>query len=70
MTDAFILALPDFTIPFTLEIDASGLAVGMVLMQHNHPISFFSKNFCPRLQRASLYVREPHAITTAVHKWR
>lgn len=47
MTDAFILALPDFTIPFTLKIDASELAMGTVLMQHNHPISLFSKNFCP-----------------------
>lgn len=39
-------------------------------MQRDHPIAFFSKPFCPRLQRASTYVRELHAITTAVRKWR
>lgn len=39
-------------------------------MQRDHPIAFFSKPFCPRLLRASTYVRELHAITTAVRKWR
>ncbi|MCH82581.1 hypothetical protein A2U01_0003391 [Trifolium medium] len=44
--------------------------MGAVLMQNNHPIAFFSKQFCPRLLRSSTYVRELHAITTAVKKWR
>lgn len=66
MTKAPVLALLDFTIPFNLETDASGLVMGAVLMQHNHPIAFFSKPFCPRLLKASTYVHELHAITTAV----
>jgi hypothetical protein len=70
MTCAPILISPDFTVPFILETDASGAAMGAVLMQNNHPIAFFSKPFCPRLLRASTYVRELHAITTAVKKWR
>ncbi|KAI4313482.1 hypothetical protein L6164_026461 [Bauhinia variegata] len=70
MTAAPVLALPDFSIPFTLETDTSGMAMGAVLMQSDHPIAFFSKPFCPRLKRSSTYVRELHAITTAVHKWR
>ncbi|MCI07349.1 hypothetical protein A2U01_0028415, partial [Trifolium medium] len=65
MTHAPILVSPDFTIPFILETDASGVAMGAVLMQNNHPIAFFSKPFCPRLLRASTYVRELHAITSA-----
>jgi len=69
MTEALVLALPDFTVPFVLETDVSGLAMRVVLMQHSHPIAFFSKPFCPRLQRASTYVRELHAITTVVRKW-
>jgi hypothetical protein len=70
MTEAPTLQLPDFTKPFTLETDASGLAMVAVLMQDSHPIAFFSKPFCPRLQRSSTYIRELHAITTAVKKWR
>lgn len=70
MTQAPVLALPDFSVPFTLETRSSGLAMGVVLMQHGHPLAFFSKTFCPRLQRASTYVLELHAITTAIRKWR
>ena len=70
MTQAPVLALPDFSLPFTLETDASGIAMGVVLMQRGHPLAYFSKLFCPRLQHASTYIRELHAITTAVRKWR
>jgi len=69
MTQALVLALPDFSVPFTLETRSSGLTMGAVLMQHGHPLAFFSKIFCPRLQRASTYVLELHAITTAIRKW-
>ncbi|PNX92763.1 Ty3/gypsy retrotransposon protein [Trifolium pratense] len=70
MTEAPTLSVPNFSIPFDLETDASGKAMGAVLMQLSHPIAFFSKQFCPRLLRSSTYVRELHAITTAVKKWR
>jgi len=64
------LRLPDFQQPFTVETDASVIAVGAILSQANHPITFFSKKMCPCLQSASFYVREMHAITKAIKKWR
>lgn len=70
MTTTLVLALPDFTIPFNLETVASNTAMGAVLHQQGHPIAYFSKPFCPRLQQASTYVRELHAIVAAVCKWR
>lgn len=69
MTEALVLALPDFNLPFTLETDASDLAMSAVLMQNHHPIVFFNKPFCPRLQHASTYVHELYAIVVAVRKW-
>ena len=70
MTATPVLALPDFTIPFVLETDASGSGMGDVLMQRGHPIAYFSKQFCPKLLRSFTYIRELHTITTAVKRWR
>lgn len=70
MTQAPVLSLLDFSIPFTVKTDAYGVVKGVVLTQRDHPLAFFSKAFCPQLQHASIYVRELHAVMNAVHKWR
>jgi len=67
---ALVLALPNFKIPFVVETDASMSGMGAVLTQECHPISFFSKQFCPKLMNASTYVCELAVITSAVKKWR
>lgn len=57
MTQAPVLALPNFSSPFVIETDASGSGMGVVLLQKNHPIAYFSKQFCPKLLRSSTYIR-------------
>jgi hypothetical protein len=70
MTETPVLALPNFDEDFTVETDASGTGMGVVLCQNNHPICYYSRKFCPKMQQASTYVRELCAITSAVKKWR
>ncbi|WVZ21116.1 hypothetical protein V8G54_008438 [Vigna mungo] len=41
-----------------------------VLLQNGHHIAYFSMIFCSRMARASAYLRELHAITSAVKRWR
>lgn len=65
-----MLAIPNFTIPFVIEVDASAQGVGAVLTQNKHPIAYFSKALGPHGQAKSIYEKELMAIVLAVQKWR
>lgn len=70
ITHAPVLALPDFTQPFTLETDASGSGIRAILSQGSHPIAYFSKRLTVKMQHQSTYVRELYAISEAIAKFR
>jgi RNase H-like domain found in reverse transcriptase len=65
-----VLALPDFTQPFTLKTDASDKGMGAVLMQKGRPIAFLSKALGMKNQHLLTYEKELLALLTAVTKWR
>ncbi|MCH82791.1 hypothetical protein A2U01_0003603, partial [Trifolium medium] len=70
MVSAPILSLPNFTVPFVVQTDASGFAMGAVLLQDKHPLAYFRKVFCPRMASASTYIRELYDITSVVKRCR
>jgi hypothetical protein len=43
MSTCPFLALPDFSLPFTLEFDAFREGIGVVLMQKRHPLTYESR---------------------------
>lgn len=65
-----VLAIPDFTKPFTIETDASDNGIGAVLQQEGHPIAFLSKPLGTRTSGLSTYEKEYLAILMAVDRWR
>ena len=69
LTNAPILALPNFSKTFKLECDASSVGIGVVLLQGGHPIAYFSE----KLHGASLnyptYDEELYALVRAFQTW-
>ena len=64
-----VLALPDFSQPFIVETDASGIGIGAVLMQNGHPLAYISKALSFKHQGLSVYEKELLVIVHAVTKW-
>lgn len=53
---ALVLALPNFSQPFQVQTDGSGVGIGAVLMQQGHHVAYFSKKHHFHLFKASTYV--------------
>src|SRR6266404_1358890 len=70
-----VLKQPELDNPFELEVDASGFAVGAVLLQHGddnkqHPIGYYSATLIEAERNYDIYDLELLAIIKALCNWR
>ena len=70
MTSTPVLALPDFSQPLTVEIDASATGIGAILLQNNHPIAYLSRALGMANQKLSVYEKEFLVFIMAIDNWR
>lgn len=71
LTHAPVLAAPNFSKSFKLEVDASGVAAGAVLLQEDsegidHPVCYFSRKFAKHQINYSTIEKETLALLMAL----
>ena len=69
LVDYTVLQIPQPGLPYTLLTDASGYALGAVLLQDGKPLGFLSQKLKDHEMRYSTYHQELLALLTALKKW-
>jgi len=70
LTSAPVLALPDMDKPFTVETDASDIALAATLLQEDRVVAYLSRKFKDVETRYTTYEKEVLAMIEALTVWR
>lgn len=69
MTQAPVLALPNFSKPFYWRLMLVTAKWGAVLMQEGRPLAYISQGLAPKHCRLSVYDKESITVLVAVDRW-
>ncbi|WVZ93531.1 hypothetical protein U9M48_039502 [Paspalum notatum var. saurae] len=70
LTTGPVLQMADFSKPFIVDCDASGVGFGAILHQGTGPLAFFSRSFAARHLKLAAYELELIGLVQAVRHWR
>lgn len=73
LTGDLVLRLPNMSLPFKIQTDASQIGIGAVLLQTypegDRPVCFMSKKLSSTQQRWPVIEQECYAVITAINHW-